>query len=194
MDPYKLDLARANKLLDEAGYPRKADGTRFALRLDFLPGAPDTSQLVAEYLRPQLAKVGIQAQLRPSPDFPTWSQRIANWDFDMTTDSVFNWGDPVIGVARTYQSGNIKKGVIWSNTQGYANAEVDKILAEAAAETDAAKRTALYERFQKIVNSEVPVAWLNTAPVSTVANKKLRGLPDGIWGAFAPFDEVYWAK
>jgi peptide/nickel transport system substrate-binding protein len=194
LDPYKLDLARANKLLDEAGYPKKADGTRFALRLDFLPGAPDTSQLVAEYLRPQLAKVGIQAQLRPSPDFPTWSQRIASWDFDMTTDSVFNWGDPVIGVARTYQSGNIKKGVIWSNTQGYANAEVDKILAEAASETDATKRAVLYDRFQKILNSEVPVAWLNTAPVSSVANKKLRGLPDSIWGAFAPFDEVYWAK
>lgn len=194
LNPYKLDLARANQLLDEAGFARKADGMRFALRLDFLPGAPDTSQLVAEYLRPQLAKVGVQVQLRPSPDFPTWSQRIANWDFDMTTDAVFNWGDPVIGVARTYMSSNIKKGVIWSNTQGYANAEVDKLLAQGAVETDPARRKAIYDRFQQIVNTELPVAWLNTTPYSTVASKQLRGLPDGIWGVFAPFDEVYWAK
>ncbi len=39
----------------------------------------------------------------------------------MTWDVVFNWGDPVIGVHRTYSSSNIKKGVIWSNTQSYAN-------------------------------------------------------------------------
>ena len=42
----------------------------------------------------------------------------------MSWDVVFNWGDPVIGVHRTYLSTNVKKGVIWSNTQGYANPEV----------------------------------------------------------------------
>ncbi|MDE1180862.1 ABC transporter substrate-binding protein [Paraburkholderia sp.] len=32
--PYPFDIARANALLDQAGYPRKADGTRFALTVD----------------------------------------------------------------------------------------------------------------------------------------------------------------
>ena len=46
----------------------------------------------------------------------------------MTMDVPFNWGDPVIGVHRTYISSNIKKGVIWSNTQNYSNSKVDDIL------------------------------------------------------------------
>ncbi len=38
----------------------------------------------------------------------------------MTMDIVFNWGDPVIGMHRTYLSSNIRKGVIWSNTHNIA--------------------------------------------------------------------------
>lgn len=49
----------------------------------------------------------------------SWAMRISNWDFHITTDIVWNWGDPVIGVERTYICRNIRKGVIWSNTQGY---------------------------------------------------------------------------
>lgn len=194
LNPYKLDLAAANKMLDEAGFPKKADGMRFPLRLDYLPGAPDTSQMVAEYLRPQLAKIGIQVQLRPSPDFPTWSQRIASWDFDMTTDIVFNWGDPNIGVARTYLSSNIKKGVIWSNTQGYSNSAVDRLLGDAAVEIDSKKRATYYDGFQKIINEELPIAPMVAVPYTTIYAKDLLNVPSGIWGVFAPFDEVKWAK
>ncbi|WP_291972675.1 ABC transporter substrate-binding protein [Candidatus Symbiopectobacterium sp.] len=34
--PYPFDLAAANRLLDEAGYPRGANGTRFSITLDWL--------------------------------------------------------------------------------------------------------------------------------------------------------------
>ena len=85
--------------------------------------------------------------VRASADFPTWAKRMGEMDFDLSWDTVFNWGDPVIGVHRTYVSSNIGKGV-WSNTQGYANARVDELLEMAAVETDVAKRTALYKEFQ----------------------------------------------
>ena len=51
----------------------------------------------------------------------------------MSWDTVFNWGDPVIGVHRTYLTSNIAKGV-WSNTQGYSNSRVDTILEAAGKE------------------------------------------------------------
>ncbi|MGT2488347.1 hypothetical protein ACU4GA_25280 [Methylobacterium oryzae CBMB20] len=79
-------------------------------------------------------------------------------------DNVFNWGDPVIGVARTYLSTNIRKGVIWSNTQQYKNPKVDELLNAAAVETDLQKRKALYDEFQKIVVSEAPIAYINLTP------------------------------
>ncbi|MFQ9867515.1 MAG: ABC transporter substrate-binding protein [Bilophila wadsworthia] len=65
---YDVNLEKAKKLLDEAGYPVKADGTRFTVTVDYAPGSP-TTKMMAEYLKPQLAKVGIDANIRISPDF-----------------------------------------------------------------------------------------------------------------------------
>ncbi|KAA0910542.1 ABC transporter substrate-binding protein [Pusillimonas sp. ANT_WB101] len=194
LNEYGLDLDKANKLLDEAGYPKKDDGTRFDITLDYIPTGPDTSKTVAEYLRPQLAKIGVKVELRPSPDFPTWARRISNFDYDMNIDVVFNWGDPIIGVERSYMSTNIRKGVVWANMSGYDNPKVDEILTQAAVENNPEKRKALYQEFQKITNEELPVAWLTTYPGNTVYSKKLVNVPEGIWGAFAPFNEMGWAK
>ena len=49
---------------------------------------------IAEYLRSALKRVGINLEVRAAPDFPTWAQRVSNFDFDLTMDTVFNWGDP----------------------------------------------------------------------------------------------------
>jgi peptide/nickel transport system substrate-binding protein len=141
-----------------------------------------------------LKKVGIDVTVRSSPDFPTWAKRIGGHDFQMTIDTVFNWGDPAIGVHRTYQSSNIKKGVIWSNTQQYKNARVDELLELAGKEPDAAKRKALYKEFQEITANELPVYWLNTLPYHTVYNNKVGNPPLGIWASSSPMDKVFLKK
>ena len=100
------------------------------LTVDYMPGSDVQGKNVAEYLRSQLKKIGIAVQVRASPDFPTWAKRIASHDFDLTTDIVFNWGDPVIGVHRTYLSSNIRD-IVWTNTQSYRNPKVDALLEQA---------------------------------------------------------------
>ena len=127
------------------------------------------------------------------PDFPTWAQRVSNLDYDATMDEVFNWGDPVIGVARTYLSDNIRKGVVWANMQGYRNPHVDELLTSAAREPDEGKRKALYDEFQAIVVDEAPIHFLNVVPYVTAAAKGLGKLPVSIWGAMSPLDELRWA-
>lgn len=109
----------------------------------------------------------------------------------MTVDVLFNWGDPVIGVHRSYLTSNIRKGVIWSNTQSYSNPKVDSLLDAAGKEIDQDKRKELYLEFQKIVTDELPVYWLYGLPYHTVYNKKVGNPPMTIWGAMAPMDEVY---
>ncbi len=194
VETYKVDLAKSEQLLDEAGLKKGADGTRFNLTIDYLPGGVEQQKNVAEYLRAQLKRVGIALEVRSAPDFPTWAKRVSNWDFDLTMDAVFNWGDPVIGVARTYLSSNIRKGVIWSNTQQYNNPKVDELLNKAAVETDPAKRKALYSEFQKIVVSDVPIYFVNVLPYYTAIDKKLTNLPLSIWGVMSPLDELDWAN
>ena len=191
---YKYNPEKANALLDEAGYKRGADGVRFSLEVDYIPAAPEQQKAIAEYLRPALKKVGIAVKVRNSPDFPTWAKRVSNHEFDLTMDIVFNWGDPVIGVHRTYLTSNIRKGVIWSNTQSYSNPRVDELLAKAGIEMNFEKRKALYKEFQKIVVDDVPIAYINVMPNHTAYNKDLGNPPLSIWGTVAPLDEVYWKK
>ena len=191
VDRYDVDLDKANALLDEAGHLRGSDGMRFALTTDYIP---PVQKSLAEYLKAQLKKVGIDVNVRAAPDFPTWAKRVGGHDFDISWDIVFNWGDPVIGVHRTYLSTNIRKGVIWSNTQSYANPQVDGLLAQAAVELDAQKRRVIYSEFQKIVADELPVYWTHTLPYHTIYNKKLGNPPLSIWGASSPLDEMYWIE
>ena len=162
--------------------------------MDYIPGAGEEQQGVAQYLKSQLKKVGIDVEVRASPDFPTWAKRISNYDFDMTMDAVFNWGDPVIGVHRTYLSSNIRKGVIWSNTQQYSNPKVDELLNKAAVELDFAKRKALYDEFQMIVGDDLPIYWINALPYHTAYDKRIGNFPESIWGTMQSMDEVYWTK
>ncbi|MGB7301016.1 MAG: ABC transporter substrate-binding protein [Burkholderiaceae bacterium] len=189
---YDVDLKKSMALLDEAGFKPDADGSRMTLTIDYLPAVVDVQQRVAEYIRPQLKKVGITVEVRNSPDFPTWAKRVSNWEFDMTMDLPFNWGDPVIGVHRTYLCNNIKKGVIWSNTQQYCNPEVDSLLEKAAVELDKTKRRGFYVKAQKILADDLPVYWLNTVPYHTTYNKNLGNPPLTVWGSVAPLDELYW--
>jgi peptide/nickel transport system substrate-binding protein len=192
VETYKVDYAKAAALLDAAGYPKGADGSRFSLTIDYIPGADEQQRNVAEYLRSQLKRVGINLEVRAAPDFPTWAQRVSNYDFDLTMDTVFNWGDPIIGVNRTYLSSNIRKGIIWSNTQQYSNPKVDELLQAAALETSPEKRKALYSEFQKIVVTDVPIYFINATPYYNAFSKGLGGLPTSIWGVMSPLDETYW--
>jgi peptide/nickel transport system substrate-binding protein len=190
VEPYALNLDRSRQLLDAAGLKPDAQGVRFKATLDYLPGTPDNSQTIAEYLRPQLKKIGIEVTVRASPDFPTWANRVSNHDFDMTVDGAFNYGEPVIGVHRTWLSTNIRKGVIWSNTQSYVNPKVDELLAQATVERDLEKRKRLYAEFQRIVVADAPVAFTHVWPQGFATRKDVADVPASIWWPITPYDTL----
>ena len=190
VETYELNLKKAEEPLDAAGYKKKADGTRLELTIDYLPAVPDVQLRIAEYARAQLKKIGVTLTIRNAPDFPTWARRVAGWNFQMTMDLPFNWGDPVIGVHRSYLCNNVRK-VIWANTQQYCNPEVDKLLEAASKELDTAKRRGLYVKFQQILAQDLPVYWISVLPYHTAYSKKLGNPPVGIWGIVSPLDDVY---
>jgi peptide/nickel transport system substrate-binding protein len=190
LERYPVDLKKAAALLDEAGYKPDARGERLKLTLDYVPGSDDQQKTVAEYLRAQLKKVGVAVEVRSSADLPSWAKRIAAHEFDMTMDVVFNWGDPTIGVHRTYLSSNIKP-IVWTNTQSYANPKVDELLESAGSVLDPARRKTAYAAFQKQVTQDLPIIFLNVVPFHTAASKRLGNVPASIWGPLSPYDEVY---
>ncbi len=184
---YEVDIDKASALLDEAGFPMDGD-KRFDITMELVPFPGYKAQ--SEYIKQALSKVGIMVELKAHPDFPSWAQTMGTMNYDMSLDSVYNWGDPVIGVNRTYMSDNIAKGV-WSNTQGYSNARVDEILAAAATENDAELRKALYKEFQEIVAEEVPIYFLNAVPMHTIYSDRVGNAPKGIWASSSPMDRMF---
>lgn len=193
VEKYAFNLAKANQLLDAAGLKPGANGMRLALELDSIPGSNEL-KVMQEYMKPALAKVGIDITVRLSPDFPTWARRVSGHQFEVTMDSVWNWGDPVIGVHRTWLSSNIKPGVIWSNTQSYSNAQADSLMAAAGQEMNMAKRKALYKDLQKIVVDDCPVAFLLEPTVTEAYTAKVANPPRGIWGLLDSMVELSMRK
>ena len=189
---YELNLKKAGELLDAAGLKAGAGGKRLTLTLDSIPG-DQAIRTAAEYIKPALAKIGVDVALRASPDFPTWARRVSSHQFEMTVDSVWNWGDPVIGVHRTYQSSNIRPGVIWSNTQQYSNPKVDALLESAGKEQDKAKRKAMYTEFQKIIVDDAPIAFLLEINYG-IGIRNATGFEAGVWGVMEPMLDLKAAK
>ncbi len=196
VEKYELDVERANELLDQAGYPRDSKGLRFSITLDiFVAGASDPFTQMAKYLRVDLLKkIGVDLEIIQHTELMNWVQRVSNREFVLTTDSVFNWGDPVIGVHRTYSCANIRRGVIWSNTQAYCNPQVEALMEQASIEMDFDKRAALYAEFQRLVVQDLPVYWLFQEPYVTIHHRDLVGLDNSVWGTMFPYDEVYWKE
>jgi len=181
------DPARAEALLDEAGFPRGADGVRFSVPHDVMPYG-DTYNRIGEYVRDALGRIGIKVSLR-AQDVPTWLKRVyTDRDFAFVTNAMGNTFDPTIGVQRLYWSKNFKKGVPFSNGSGYSNPEVDEILETAATENDHAKRVALFNRLQDIIAVDVPDITLVSQRPFTIYNRKVHDaitLADGVSGSFA---------
>jgi peptide/nickel transport system substrate-binding protein len=105
-------------------------------------------------------------------------------------DASYNWGDPIIGVHRTYLSTNIRP-IVWTNTQSYRNLKVDELLNAAGSTLDPTKRKAYYAAFQKIVTDELPVYIINQVPYYTATTKRVGNVPSSIWGVLSPMDDVY---
>jgi len=188
--PNRMEIA--NKLLDEAGYPRKGDGTRFEMVHDITPYGEEWRRF-GEYVQQVLQQLGIKATLRYE-DVPTWIRRIyTNYDYDMTSDWLKTFGDPVIGVQRQYWSKAIRPGTPWVNGTRWTSPKVDELLEAAAVEADAKKRNALYHEFQKIVVEASQIVWVMELEFTTVYSRKLQNAVVSPLGVNTSFDSA-WMK
>ena len=190
LNTYPVDLRRARRLLDEVGYLPDGDGLRLRVVLDYPPFHADSLGTGATYIKSQLKKVGIAVDLRAAADFPSWAQRIASWDYQFTMNNHWTYPDPLIGVHRIYLCANIRK-MVWSNTQGYCNERLDALLREAGSTPDMQRRKALYEEFQRIVNEELPLYFINEEPYVTVSRRSVMDPPETVWGPMQPLDGVW---
>jgi peptide/nickel transport system substrate-binding protein len=189
---YPFDVARANALLDEAGYKRGADGTRFSLKLLPAPYFNETRQF-GDYLRQALAAIGINAQLVNNDDAAHIKAVYTDHAFDLAVGPPVFRGDPAISTTVLVRSG-IPDGVPFSNQGGYKNAELDALIDKAAETLDAGARTELYKEFQKKVTQDLPL--INVAEWSfiSVASDKLNNIANNPRWAVSNWADTWLAQ
>ncbi|MGI4860193.1 MAG: ABC transporter substrate-binding protein [Janthinobacterium lividum] len=183
-------VAIANKLLDGAGLPRGANGSRFGLTLDINPFG-EQWQRQGEYLKQALGQIGIALTLR-SEDTATWLRRVyTDYDYDINEPFYSAGADPVVGVHRHYMSAAIHKGTTFVNNTDYRSPVVDHLLEQTTRELDPAKRAALYVQAQKTIVEDSPNAWLAEVTYVTIFNKKLRDHTVGPMGTYGAFERAW---
>lgn len=186
-------IERANKLLDEAGFPRGAGGVRFEIVHDVTPYGEEWRRF-GEYTQQQLAKIGIKATLRYE-DVPTWLRRVyTNYDFELTNNWIQTLADPAIGVHRLYHSASIRPGTVFVNGSRWSTPETDSLMNRASVEADPAKRAALYHEFQKRVVEASPLVFVHELDFVTVHNRRLNDFLVSPLGLYSSFDRAWLAR
>ena len=151
LPPLKVDLARAKKLLEEAGYPNGFK-TTFSFTNDRLPGDRQVGTSVAQ----MLARIGLDvtanaqtaAVFFPARTRGEFSLAMSGWgtltgEANYTLSSVVHSNDPAK-----------KLGAF--NVLGYKNPDLDKLIQDASVELDEAKRNDLLAQANAIVAKDRP--------------------------------------
>ncbi len=143
--PY--DVNKAKQLLAEAGF---ADGKGLPpLTLSFREQQPDLRK-TAEVVKEQLAQIGVNVNLNEM-EWGTFLK--ANEAFE-TPFFHMRWSADYIDPQNFLSLMLTTTGA--ENYTGYSNPQYDKLCAQADAETDQAKRVALYRQAEKIVIDDAP--------------------------------------
>lgn len=171
---YAFDIAKANALLDEAGYAKGADGNRFTLKLLPAPYFNETRQF-GDYLRQALAQIGIDAELVNNDAAAHQKAVYTDHAFDLAIAPPVFRGDPAISTTILVQSG-IPDGVPFSNQGGYKNDALDALIAKAAETLDADARIALYREFQQKVVEDLPLINVAEWGFITVARTSVKNV------------------
>jgi peptide/nickel transport system substrate-binding protein len=147
------DPAKANELLDEAGYKRGADEMRFSINIVY-DGGQGAFAKAAEIARENFKDVGVDLKLVPLERGAFIDRVYRNWDFDTFLQSFASGPDPDVAAGRWVTGYAISKKRTFNNAMGYNNSEVDRLWLAAAKEGDPEKKKELYWKAQEIIVNE----------------------------------------
>ena len=173
---WNRDLARAKRLLDEAGLPDPdGDGPRPRFSLTYKTSADAFRVSVAGVIAAQLAEIGIDVEVRAF-EFATFFADVKKGSYQiasMQTSDITN-GDfyfTYFHSSRIPDKSNPDGGNRWR----YKNADVDRLTTEGRRELDPVKRKRIYDEVQRIVAAEVPIVPLWHEDNVVLTNRDVEG-------------------
>jgi peptide/nickel transport system substrate-binding protein len=155
VNPYDVELAKS--LLNQAGL---ADGFEFTLDTPTY----DPHPAVAEFLKSELAKIGVTVNINPISSDEWYTKVFQNQDFQATLQEHVNDRD-----------------VVWYGNPdfywGYDNPQVTQWVAEAEQASSVEEQTAKLKQVNEQIAADAASAWLYLYPQIVVAASDLTGYP-----------------
>ena len=181
--PYPFDLARAQALLEQAGYARVVGGVRqnaAGQRLSFEFGTTAGNRIretVQQVLQAQWRRAGIEVRIRNEPARVFFGETIRQRKFQL---AMYAWISAPQSVPRTtLHSESIptaENNWAGQNQPGIRSAEMDQLIDTIERELDADKRKVLWARMQRLYVDEAWVMPLFFRADPFVVPKWLAGL------------------
>ncbi|MFP5204788.1 MAG: ABC transporter substrate-binding protein [Acidobacteriota bacterium] len=177
---YEYDPARANRLLDDAGYPRGPDGIRFHLTMK--TSTDVGTRVLAAVFQQQLAKAGIALDLR-SYEFATFYSDVVRGAFQMYS---LRWiGGNENPDIFSYAFSTARFAPRGGNRGRYSNPQLDRLLDDAAATPDPARQRSDYIAAQRILARDLPAINLWYLDTVVVRNRRLIDVTPSPSGSFS---------
>jgi len=185
---YEFDPAQAERLLDQAGFPRKENGFRFTLT--YKTTLSDLARRKGEIIQAQLKNVGIKLDIRGF-DWGTLFADIRSGNFQIYSLEWVGVSEPDI-YHYVFSSKSLPPD--GANRGHYLNAELDRLIEAGRRTMDLEARRAIYAEIQKIAARDLPYVSLWHPHNVVILKKGLTGFvpyPDGDLSALA---DMAWAE
>ena len=170
------DLAAANRLLDDAGFPDPdGAGPRPRFSMIYKTSSDAFRVAVARTIAAQLAAIGIEVEVR-SFEFATFFADVKKGTYQIASMQTADITEPDFYFTYFHSSWiPSPKNPDGYNRWRYVNADVDRLTVAGRRELDPAKRRAIYAAVQRIVAEDVPVVPLFHEDNVVVMNAAVHG-------------------
>ena len=184
---YEYNPQKAEKLLDQAGYPKGPDGKRFTIELLTRTGEAEESE-IADLIKNYLGNVGIDVKIK-KVDFGTMLDLTGNFNYDMVL-----WKSWISSIWEYQQY--TTEWIIhnpFANIYQYSNPEVDNLFHEWLHETNPSKQKILLQKIDVILTDDLPQIPLYNVVFLNAKSKNVKGpdIPVGKYVFWDPLENTY---
>ena len=192
---YPYDVAKAEKMLDAAGWVKGSDGVRSknGVRLEWelrTNAGNKVRETLITVLADQWKTIGANVTTK-TIQFPQLVTQLSQTrEFEMILLGISEGLDP--DTTQLWSSKSIGGGAL--NGAAYKNPKVDDLLEQAVQTLDTQKRKGLYQQIQEILMEDLPAPLITYPKTIWGISKRVKGWNQGAWNTYAPrpwFKDVF---